>query len=126
MQCPKCQSAMEDKTYGAKITIQRCTHCQGLFCKPSVLAEMRDEWMADAVLDVGDPSVGKKYDEIGDIDCPECGSKMTMISDQEQPHIWLESCPNCEGIFLDAGEFTDLKHLTLADKVRYLLKGSRS
>ncbi|MGI9288948.1 MAG: zf-TFIIB domain-containing protein, partial [Pseudomonadales bacterium] len=33
MQCPKCQSAMEDKTYGAKITIQRCTNCKGLFCK---------------------------------------------------------------------------------------------
>lgn len=125
MQCPKCQSAMEDKTYGAKITIQRCSQCHGLFCKPHVLSEMREEWMADAVLDVGDPRIGKQYDKIEDINCPECDSKMDMISDPDQSHIWLESCPSCEGIFLDAGEFTDLKYKTLADKVRTLIKGKR-
>lgn len=123
MQCPKCQSTMEEKTYGAKISIQRCSHCKGLFAKPRTLLEMQEEWMADAVLDVGDPGLGKEYDKTQEINCPECGSKMHTFSDPGQPHVWLESCPNCEGIFLDAGEFTNLKYETLADKARDLIRG---
>ena len=66
MQCPKCHADFETKTYGAKIQIQRCTGCYGLFCQPEVLQEMRREWMSDAVLDVGDAREGKAHDKIDD------------------------------------------------------------
>jgi len=50
---------------------------------------------------------------------------MTPISVPDQPHIWLEQCPACEGVFFDAGEFTDLRYHTVADWARDFLKGPR-
>ena len=126
MKCPKCSGEMEEKQYERRISIQRCASCGGMFCRPEILERMKGEWRADTILDTGDPQLGKKFDKVEDIDCPECGTRMDKTSDPKQPHIWLETCPSCEGIFLDAGEFTDLKHDTLWDKVLDLWKGRRS
>jgi Zn-finger nucleic acid-binding protein len=46
---------------------------------------------------------------------------MERIKDHEQSHITLDSCSNCSSVFLDAGELTDMKSLTLMDHVRRLL-----
>lgn len=125
MQCPKCPGTLEPKTYGRKITIHRCSECGGLWCKPDVLLEMKREWMSEAVLDAGDPRLGKALDALDDIKCPECGVKMDKTADERQIHIWYESCPSCSGLFLDAGEFTDLKYDTLLDRLRDFVRGSR-
>ena len=42
--------------------------------------------------------------------------------DPEQPHMWYEECETCHYIFLDAGEFTDLKFKTLMDLVRRVFR----
>ena len=125
MNCPKCHGAMETKIYGANISIERCNHCYGIYAEPDVLSNMKKEWMSEFVLDVGHPKVGKKFDAVDDMDCPECEVKMDKVADPIQTHIWMESCPNCERIFLDAGEFTDLKYETLMDKLRGWRKGLR-
>jgi hypothetical protein len=116
---------METKRYGPKIVVDRCTHCFGLLVLPEVLSEMRGEWMAEAFLDIGHPKLGKKYDKIDEIDCPECQVPMDKIVDPVQTHIWMESCPECSRIFLDAGEFSDLKYETLSDKFWDLVKRRR-
>jgi len=116
---------MVRKTYGRKITVQRCTQCAGLFAKPDVLMEMKKEWMSE-VLDTGDPKVGRRYDEVTEIKCPECGSAMNKVADPKQPHIGYESCPSCEGMFFDAGEFSDWKHETFWDKIRDLIRDRRA
>ena len=125
MQCPKCHGTMESKTYGRKIAVHRCSDCGGLFCKPDVLLEMKREWMAEVVLDSGDTKVGQEHDKLGDINCPECGTPMDKEYDPQQTHIWFETCSQCEGIYLDAGEFSDLKYDTIIDRVRDLVKGRR-
>jgi hypothetical protein len=112
-------------SYGPKIRIRRCENCFGLFCKPDVLEVMLEEWMADEILDCGSKKIGKQFDKIADIDCPECHVPMDKVYDEQQPHIWLESCRQCEGIFFDAWEFTDLKYLTVMDFFRDILKGKR-
>ena len=48
MRCPKCPGTLEQKTYGRKITVHRCSDCGGLWCKPEVLLEMKREWMSEA------------------------------------------------------------------------------
>lgn len=117
---------MHEKKYGDDICIHRCDVCAGLWCKPQALAHMKSAWMAEAVLDTGDPRVGSKLDEVEDIDCPEGHGKMAKRSDDKQSHIWFEECLTCNGIFLDAGEFTDLKYITFMDHARALIKGRRS
>lgn len=125
MNCPKCPGTLEPKTYGRKITVHRCSDCGGLFCKPDVLLEMKKEWMADAVLDSGDPRMGKALDKVTDINCPNCNVPMDKTADERQTHIWFETCPQCSGVFLDAGEFTDLKYDTFMDRIRDLVRGRR-
>lgn len=125
MNCPKCPGTMAPKTYGRKILVHRCELCGGLFCKPEVLAEMKREWMSEVVLDVGDARLGSKLNELGDIDCPACGIPMDKAFDPSQRHIWFETCGQCEGMFFDAGEFSDLKYDTFMDRIRDYVKGSR-
>ena len=126
MQCPKCTGQMELKTYGRKISVQRCTACGGLWCKPDVLLEMKKEAMSEMVLDAGDPSVGRKYDKVDNVQCPECDLPMQKKADESQTHIWYETCAQCQGMYFDAGEFTDLKYDTFMDRVRDFVKGKRA
>ena len=125
MDCPKCGGLLEAKAYGPKIKLDRCSNCFGLLVLPDVLMEMREEWMTEAFLDIGHPKVGREFDKVTDITCPYDGAAMDKIVDPVQTHIWMESCPDCTRIFLDAGEFSDLKYETFMDKVRGLLRGKR-
>ena len=86
---------------------------------------MRKEWMSEAVLDSGDPRIGATFDKLADVRCPEDGTPMENTSDEQQPHVRYESCPQCSGLFFDAGEFTDLKYDSLMDRIRDFVKGSR-
>lgn len=121
MNCPKCCKQMETVEFGTDIKVSRCTGCGGLFCKSSTLQQLRDEWISDTVLDRGSAALGAKHNSMLDIDCPGCGARMGRARDQEQSHITLDTCSSCDGVFLDAGELTDMKSLTLMDQVRRLL-----
>ena len=121
MDCPKCCKPMETVEFGTEIKVMRCTGCCGLFCKAHTLQQLREEWLSDTVLDKGSAILGARHNEMRDIACPECGVTMDRVKDREQAHITLDSCPQCDGVFLDAGELTDMKSLTLMDHVRRLL-----
>ena len=81
--------------------------------------------MIETFLDIGSPTIGKKFVRVEDIQRPHCNVDMGKIVDPNQTHIGMESCPSCDRVFLDAGEFTDLKHDTFSDKIKALLKGKR-
>jgi len=122
LQCPKCRHGMDEITFEG-ITIDRCTHCQGLWFDEDEahrLKKLKDSH----ILDTGDPAEGQKYDSRADIQCPRCGKDMEKVSDPKQKHIWYELCPD-HGMFLDAGEFSDFKHESLLDRFRGLIKGDR-
>lgn len=122
LQCPKCRHGMDEVTYG-NLTVDRCTECQGIWFDTGEAEALKERWMGEA-LDTGDPEIGKKWNEVEDIDCPRCGVQMHKVSDPKQPHIWYEIC-NEHGMFFDAGEFTDYKYETLLDKFRDLITGKR-
>ena len=121
MDCPKCTGNMHSETYGEDINVHRCDVCAGLWCTPAALEKMKQAWMAEAVLDIGDPRVGNTLNRVQAISCPEGHGPMLHKSDPRQRHITYEVCPTCHAVFLDAGEFTDLKYDTLLDRVRGLL-----
>ncbi len=124
MECPKCSGELESKVH-EQIKLDRCNRCYGILVEAHMLTETFAQWMAESFLDVGSPSLGKKYDKIDDICCPVCNVQMDKIEDPVQTHIWMESCPQCDRVFLDAGELTDLKHETFADRFKSMLKGKR-
>ena len=123
IKCPKCGHGMDEITYGGDLAIDRCTHCHGMWFDHGEAEKLKEKWMGDA-LDTGNPETGKEWDAVEDIACPRCGKDMEKASDPDQPHIWYEVCHD-HGMFMDAGEFTDYKHETLADWFRGLIKGTR-
>ena len=118
MDCPKCTGTLEPHRYGDSVNVHRCDSCHGLWCRPDAFLQAKSEWMSEAVLDVGSPQIGKQLNGIKDIPCPEGHGCMQHRADDKQRHVWFEECSECGGIFLDAGEFTDLKFVTLLDWVK--------
>lgn len=54
------------------------------------------------------------------MNCPKCNVKMHILHDILQNHIKYEQCGSCRGIFLDKGEFADLKDFSFEDFYRSL------
>ena len=122
MKCPKCESALE-QVHTPFADLERCTGCKGLWLD---MLEQEDLKEIAAAVDTGDPEVGRKFNEMGDIDCPVCpNSKMLRMVDARQPHIWYESCPTCYGRFYDAGELVDWSQKTLGDFIKDLFVKER-
>jgi Zn-finger nucleic acid-binding protein len=122
LDCPKCTGLLSLQTYSDHITLHRCGTCHGLWCHPESLTNMKEEWMSEAVLDTGDPAVGSRLNRAVNISCPDGHGLMERRSDPQQPHIWYEECLTCHYIFLDAGEFTDLKFKTLMDWLKKIVR----
>ena len=123
MNCPKCNAIMEQVTYQG-ITVDRCTDCKGIWFD-MLEREALEKLKGSEVIDNGDAKVGKKFNEMGRIACPKCKVEMLRMVDNRQPHIWFEGCPTCYGVFLDAGEFSDLKSNNLFDFFKDLFAKER-
>ena len=123
MNCPKCDAAMDTVEYQG-IEVDRCRNCQGIWFD-MLEAEHLKEIEGSESIDIGDPDVGKGFDEIDRVDCPKCREPMLRMVDRTQPHIWYESCPVCHGMFFDAGEFTDYKEEGILDFFRDLFAKER-
>lgn len=126
LNCPKCDGVLETKTVEENISVERCNRCHGLLVPAGVTRKLLAAWGPDTNVDTGPAIVGKKFDAIDDIECPNCKVKMDKIEDVKQPHIWMENCPACGATFFDAGELTDLKEHTLSDIFKRYFKGARS
>ncbi|HAI13923.1 MAG TPA: hypothetical protein DCM28_19625 [Phycisphaerales bacterium] len=116
MRCPKCQNTMREVDFEG-LTIERCECCKGLWfdlheCKKLIAIK------GSEIIDAGSPSVGEEHNKLGVYDCPKCLHRMSQMVDHQQPHIWYEQCPGCGGVYLDAGEFSDLKDVTVMDMLK--------
>lgn len=123
LQCPKCRHGMDEVSHEG-ITIDRCSHCEGLWFDEDEAHQLKAISGSAAALDTGNASEGKKWDSRADIDCPRCGKKMQKAGDPNQKHIWYELCVK-HGMFMDAGEFSDFDSETILDIFRSLIKGDR-
>jgi len=113
MRCPKCRSDM------AQIDVQgtevdRCNVCNGIWLDAGEIEVLRNKEAA-AIVDTGSASQGKDYNVIDQYRCPRCGGEMNRTVDEQQRHIWYETCNDCSGSFFDAGELLDLSQLTVSD-----------
>ena len=124
MKCPKCGEGFEAVTFNA-VEIERCLGCKALWfdmLKKEDLARMA----GSEVIDIGSDQVGRKNNQIQDYRCPVCESKMIPMVDKDQFHIHYECCPACFGTFFDAGEFRDLKEITVTERFTKMLQALRS
>ena len=123
MKCPKCRAEMEKVDYQG-IEVDRCTACEGIWFD-SLEEEKLAALAGSEQVDTGDPETGNAFNDVERIDCPVCRTPMIRMVAARQPHIWLESCKVCYGVFFDAGEFTDYKDHSLIDRLRALFTRER-
>ena len=123
MDCPKCLATMTPVSFES-IEFQRCVSCKGMWFDMLVLEDLKALDGSEAI-DVGDPKVGKLYNEIDKIKCPKCHTDMIRMVDKDQHHIWYEACSTCYGVFFDAGEFKDYKEDTMLDYFKDLFTRER-
>ncbi len=125
MDCPKCQANMEPASF-KDVEVDRCTSCGGIWFDLLEHEDLKKLKGAEKVIDTGNAEKGTEMDKVRGIDCPKCHTGMISIHVPDQPHIVYEQCTICYGTFMDAGEFTDFAHLTIADFFRDLLDKSDS
>ena len=123
MRCPKCRADMELLEFEGT-EIDRCTICKGIWFDAGEIEVMRDNQAAVAI-DIGDASTGKQKNAMDHYQCPRCSGAMVRVVDQQQRHIWYETCGSCSGSFLDAGELLDLSKVTIGDFFRDLAAPER-
>ena len=118
MNCPKCNAPMELVTFDG-VTVDRCTSCRGIWFDANEQKWLKEKKGSDAI-DIGDAAVGKKMDKITNYQCPRCHGTMIRMVDVGQHHIDYEACTACFGIFLDAGEFRNLKDCNMSEYLQGL------
>lgn len=123
VQCPKCQGSLEQVVY-ANIEVDRCTSCKGIWFDSLEAQELKTVKGSESI-DIGDSKTGSQFNNMGDINCPKCRTKMTKMVDLKQSHIWYEKCPVCYGIWFDAGEFKDFKEEGVRDIFRDIFSKER-
>jgi Zn-finger nucleic acid-binding protein len=120
MNCPKCKAAMEPVTMET-LTVDRCTACKGIWFDGNEVKKMRDTRGSEKI-DTGDVHKGHEMNKITEILCPRCDRPMVERWDVDQHHIRFEACENCQGVYLDAGEFKDWKSYSVMDYFKGLFK----
>lgn len=123
MNCPKCHSAMELVTYEG-VTVDRCIKCKGIWFDANEQKWLKEKAGSEAI-DTGDVAVGRQMDKINNYLCPRCQGQMIRMVDAGQQHIDYEACTMCYGIFLDAGEFKNLKDSTMSEYLMGLFSRQR-
>ena len=106
-------------TQSGEVVIDKCERCAGLWFDSGEAEKLKDEWTSLSI-DDGDANVGKIFNEITQIDCPRCLKPMVSMSDPKQPHIRYEVCKD-HGVFMDAGEFSDYREMTLKEAFDHIL-----
>ena len=119
MNCPKCQANMAKVTFQS-VEVDRCEGCKGLWFDLLEHEDLKEMKGADAAIDTGGAEQGKEMDAVRKVDCPLCHAGMISLHVPDQPHIVVEQCTICNGVFMDAGEFRDFSHMTPVEFLRGL------
>lgn len=101
-----------------EIAADRCTACAGIWLDALELDKLLTERRAAKAIDHGPPADRQKLPQQRTYLCPRDRSHLIVLTDRSQRHIQYESCTVCGGLFLDAGELTDLDTLSLREWLR--------
>ena len=102
---------MESVVYDG-VEVDRCKSCQGIWFDAGESDWLHSE-VAAAAIDTGDPATGVRTNVIDRYRCPRCDGGMLRTTYPGRPDIRYEECTSCRGSFFDAGEFAEIRKLTI-------------
>lgn len=106
MQCPKCETVLLTSTIVSQISVDRCDECGGIWFddqelipllrqNPHLLRPLR------GASDTRQLTLKKGK-------CPRDASMLLRVYSHRNQQVVLDSCPQCQGVWLDGGEFDKL------------------
>ncbi len=108
LNCPKCNGHLKTVTYH-NVEVDRCEQCHGIWFD-FLEAETLKKIAGSEILDLGTVDSSLSGDRTSEeLHCPRCQEPMIQMLDIDKERLWYEKCPNCQGIWLDAGEFNQFK-----------------
>ena len=117
--CPKCKTTTMATVRFKRANVDRCPQCNGIWFDLLEKDDLQKTKGAEAI-DVG-ARTAKTSSAGQELQCPRCHTQMSSMQDLRQPLVVFEKCSVCSGIFFDAGEFADLKKMSLKEYLRDLL-----
>ena len=103
MICPKCQGVklIERRVKGKDFTVEYCLTCKGVWFDRDELEEV----MPAVIKELEIPANAlKKVKRL----CPKC-KKALYEFDYPQTYVTIDMCKKCRGLWLDAGEFKEIR-----------------
>ena len=116
MKCPLDQTELEKKTYEETIEIDFCNTCNGIWLDSGELEMIQEIKLNDYTAELKqDPDyigksilMAKSKDNIS-VKCPVCNESLERKEYGYCSQIYVDSCINGHGIWLDKGELQDLE-----------------
>ena len=102
MQCPKCvhRALRPRKLKHKEVVLDACPECQGAWFDADELNRI----LPVASRELAVPADAEETSTI----CPRCSIPLTVF-DYPQTYVAVGMCPRCFGLWLDHGEFTEIK-----------------
>lgn len=116
MKCPRDGSALETRTYEAKIEIDACATCGGMWLDKGELEAIQETRERDyrSTLENVSDTVKRSINEVAQLEtspirCLKCGVEMETREYGYCSQIIIDTCPEGCGLWLDAGEIQALE-----------------
>jgi uncharacterized protein len=107
MHCPKCQTDSLTPTTVREISVDRCTACRGTwFDAQELLALLHEEYRHLTPLR-GESGSAAHNERLGK--CPRDATPLLRMYSAINPAVIVDTCLQCQGIWLDGGEFEALR-----------------
>lgn len=120
MKCPKCAGEMKPLVHQS-VEIERCRDCSGLWFDAFEHEELKELSGSERI----DSPPRSSPARGGNGQCPKDRQPLFRMLVAGQPHIAIETCGFCHGVFFDAGEFSDFKEDTFGERLRFLFGRAR-
>lgn len=105
MECPKCARTLR-ATKVREVEVDRCKRCRGIWCDRGELTELlgQSNWRLAKLTG----SRAREELNLRKGKCPRDGCDLVRISCSFNQAVVLDTCPQCQGIWLDGGELDKL------------------
>jgi Zn-finger nucleic acid-binding protein len=89
--------------------MEQCSHCGGVWADPREAFRAHRE-SASEVERIDENLLAEPVALNHDFTCPKDGSVLNKLTDTRLPeHLEVDSCPTCQGIWFNHGEFTSFQ-----------------
>jgi len=108
MDCPRCDGSLSPLRGKGNVIVDYCDHCGGVWYDAGEFASFYEVFGPIPVLAEGaNPTIG--------VTCPRCTVAMVEVSYPPYDGVRVDTCRDCDGLWLDKGEAVELR-----EKVRAL------